>query len=482
MSLSTALYGAFSGLKANSRAAALVSTNIANATTESYGRRELDLRSGPSGTGGGVLIDGVLRNVNPVLIADRRQSDAEMALGGTLFDFATRFETELGDSETPGSLVGRYTALENALLVAAADPSSAQRLDQVSLTADAVSTKLNALSRDVQAARLDADKEIGRQVTLLNETILRLDGINDDLTKAASANGDPAALLDEQARLLDSISEIVPLRVVQKDAGDIALYTTGGAVLLDGRPSEIGFTPVNAMDPVFTQAGGDLSGLTINGMFAKASGNGVLKGGSLAAQFEIRDEVAPARQAQLDAIARDLIERLGPGGPDATLAATDPGLFTDDGLAFVPLNETGIAGRIRINTLVGPDSGGSWRLRDGLGAATTGPVGEARLLQGISAALEAGTVPSSPALPAVNASFATHVADVTSDAAAARVRAEGQKTYLNAQNTQLKELELANGVDTDAELQRLMQIEQLYVANVKVMQTVNELMKQLMSI
>lgn len=482
MSLSTALYGAFSGLKANSRAAALVSTNIANATTESYGRRELELRSGASGTGGGVLIDGVLRNVNPVLIADRRHSDAEMGLGRALYDFAARFETELGDSESPGSLVGRYTALENALLVAAADPSSAQRLDQVSLTADAVSTKLNALSRDVQAARLDADTEIGRQVTLLNETILRLDGINDDLRRASSANADPAGLLDEQARLIDSISEIVPLRVVRKDAGDIALYTTGGAVLLDGRPSEIGFTPVNAMDPVFTLAGGDLSGLTINGMFARASGNGVLKGGSLAAQFEIRDEVAPARQAQLDAIARDLIERLGPGGPDATLAAADPGLFTDDGFAFDPLNETGIAGRIRINTLVAPDSGGSWRLRDGLGAVTTGPVGEARLLQGITAALEAGTVPSSPALPGVSASFATHVADVTSDAAAARVRAEGQKTYLSAQNTRLKELELANGVDTDAELQRLMQIEQLYAANVKVMQTVDDLMQRLMSI
>lgn len=482
MSLSTALYGAFSGLKANSRAAALVSTNIANATTESYGRRELDLRSGASSTGGGVLIDGVLRNVNPILIADRRQSDAEMALGSELYDFATRFEKELGDSESPGSLVSRYTAFENALLVAAADPSSTQRLDQVGLTADAVADKLNELSRGVQAARLDADKEIGRQVTLLNETILRLDGINDDLKKAAAANGDNVALLDEQARLIDSITDIVPVRVVQKDAGDIALYTTGGAVLLDGRPSEVGFTPVNSMDPIFTLTDGDLSGLTLNGMFAKATDNGMLKGGSLAAQFEIRDEVAPARQAQLDAIARDLIERLGPGGPDTTLAATDPGLFTDDGIAFDPLDETGIAGRIRINTLVEPGSGGSWRLRDGLGAATTGPVGEARLLQGVTAALEAGTVPSSTALPGVSASFATHIADLTSDTAAARVRAEGQKTYLSAQNTQLKELELANGVDTDAELQRLMQIEQLYAANVKVMQTVDELMQQLMSI
>jgi flagellar hook-associated protein 1 FlgK len=109
-------------------------------------------------------------------------------------------------------------------------------------------------------------------------------------------------------------------------------------------------------------------------------------------------------------------------------------------------------------------------------------VGEARLLQGITAALAEGRLPASTALPAVSADFATHVANVTAEAAGARVRAEGQKGYLVAQNTQLRELELAGGVDTDAELQRLMQVEQLYAANVKVMQTVDELMQRLMAI
>jgi flagellar hook-associated protein 1 FlgK len=481
MSLSTALYGAFSGLKANSKAAAVVSSNIANATTESYGRRALELRSGPAGVGG-VRIQGVTRAVNPVLLADRRQSDAEMAGGGALFDFAARFETAIGNSEAPGSLVGRYTAFENALLVAAADPASAQRLDQVALSAEAVAETLNSLSRMVQDERLAADTRIDRQVTLLNETMQRLDGINDDLRAAGAADGDTAALLDEQARLLDSIADIVPLRVLRRDAGDVAVYTTGGAVLLDGRPSEIGFTPVQAMDPLFTLADGDLSGLTVNGLFAKASGGGTLDGGSLAAQIAIRDSAAPERQAQLDAIARDLLERLGPGGPDATLAAGDPGLFTDATMAFDPADEVGLSGRIALNPLVAPEGGEAWRLRDGLGAAGPGPVGEARLLQGITAALAEGRLPASAALPAVSADFATHVANVTAEAAGARVRAEGQKGYLVAQNTQLRELELAGGVDTDAELQRLMQVEQLYAANVKVMQTVDELMQRLMAI
>ena len=79
MSLTGALYNAFSGIKANSRAAELVSTNIANATTEGYGARELSLTSGALGTTGGVRIAGVIRHSDPVIIADRRASDADLA-------------------------------------------------------------------------------------------------------------------------------------------------------------------------------------------------------------------------------------------------------------------------------------------------------------------------------------------------------------------------------------------------------------------
>ena len=46
----------------------------------------------------------------------------------------------------------------------------------------------------------------------------------------------------------------------------------------------------------------------------------------------------------------------------------------------------------------------------------------------------------------------------------------------------LKELELSAGVDTDAELQELLRIEQHYAANARVITTVDELMQTLLSI
>jgi len=252
--------------------------------------------------------------------------------------------------------------------------------------------------------------------------------------------------------------------------------------LLDGSPIKIGFESSFAIGPGMTLNGGQLNGLTLNGTPVDRNGMVLFSGGSLAAQFEIRDIDAVESQSQLDGIARDLIERLGPGGPDTTLAATDPGLFTDAGLSFDPVLETGIAGRIELNSLVAPGSGAAWRLRDGLGAASQGEVGDARLLQSISTALNTATIPSSGGLSSVSKNFANHISEFSSRASGDRVRAENGQTFVSIQNTALKELELSKGVDTDQELQTLMQIEQHYTANAQVMSTIDDMLARLMSI
>lgn len=476
MSLSSALSFAFSGLRANSRAAGLVSTNIANATTESYGKRELVLGAGFNG---GVRIGGVARLVDPALVTDRRQSDAQLAYAQDMFTFVRSMEDTMGLSGESGSFVGRVEAFENSLLTAASNPASTQRLEMVATTANDLANTLNTLSTKVQTLRSEADRKIGAQVELLNQTLTRLDEINRDVVRGNIAGSDMTSMLDERDQLLDKIADIIPLRVTEGDYGDVTVYSKGGAILLDSKPAQFEFTPAITVRAGDTLAGGQLSGLTINGLSVNPS---MYAGGSLEAQFDIRDGEGVARQAELDAIARDLIERLGPGGPDATLGATDPGLFTDAGIAFDPLAEEGLAGRIQLNSLVAPGSGGSWRLRDGLGAATQGEVGDARLIQGISQALSAAVVPSSGTLAPIARSFVNHASEFASTLSGTRVRAENAQTYQTSRNTALKEAELAKGVDTDLELQRLMQIEQLYTANAKVMSTVDDLLERLMNI
>ncbi|WP_425097733.1 flagellar hook-associated protein FlgK [Tropicibacter sp. S64] len=482
MSLSGALLNAFSGLKATSRGAAIVSTNIANATTESYGRRSLALSPASVGTVGGVHVDGVVRHTDTALVADRRVSDSSLGWANSMMAFAKGLEDTIGESGTPGALTDLVTTFENALITGGANPASTQRLESIATAADDLADKLNVLSNKLQEERVSADTSIATQVRTLNETMVRIETLNNDMVKAGSTGADISSMLDERARLLDSVSDIVPLRVVARENNTVAVYTQGGAVLLDGKTFEVGFTQTRSIAPYMTQAAGDLSGLTLDGVAIGSRDGGMLGGGTLGAAFTLRDDVTVERQAQLDGIARDLIDRLGPGGPDTTLAVGDPGLFTDAGLAFDPLNETGLAQRIALNSLVAPGSGGSWRLRDGLGAATQGEVGDATLLTAITAALEEQVVPGSAALDALPSSFMNQVSDFASDVVGERVRAENRQVFATSQNTGLKEVELSKGVDTDFEIQNLMEIEQLYTANAKVMQTIDKLLERLMNI
>ena len=107
MSISASLSNAISGLTAVSRAAELVSANVANAMTESYGRRELSLGAATvGGQGAGVQISGVERVVNQTAIADRRLAQAELGYNDARASFFTSVEQAIGTPDAASSLSG----------------------------------------------------------------------------------------------------------------------------------------------------------------------------------------------------------------------------------------------------------------------------------------------------------------------------------------------------------------------------------------
>ncbi len=150
--------------------------------------------------------------------------------------------------------------------------------------------------------------------------------------------------------------------------------------------------------PHMTVGNGLLSKLQINGQAVDIPGSGMMSGGVLSAQFELRDIIAPQAQTRLDAIARDAIERFGPGGPDTTLALGDAGVFTDAGSALTTANETGLAGRMSLNSALSSSSADPWRWRDGINALSEGDAGQAGLLLALQSRMSLARIPGSPAL------------------------------------------------------------------------------------
>ena len=482
MSISGSLHTALSGLHAVSRAAEVVSSNISNAMTEGYGKREVLLSAEVlAGSGSGVRVDGVHRHADAALIGNRRLSEAQLAQVEVRAEFLSTLEAAIGMPDRPGSLSARLTEFEGALIASASRPDSEARQLAVANAASAVASQLNAASDSIQTERMRADQGIAQSVDSLNATLQRISALNVDIVRFGGAAQDPSALIDQRQRLIDGIAELIPIREVPRDNGTMALYTPGGAILLDGKAAEIGFSPAGLITPDMTLASTALSGLRINGQPVSTSAeNGPIAGGKLAGLFALRDEHAPTAQERIDAVARDLVERFADPAVDPTLGASDPGLFTDNGAALVPADELGLAGRISLNALVDPSAGGAlWRLRDGLGAAAPGDPGNATQLNALTDALTAARTPASGGF-LVPRSAAGLMGDLLSGVSVELQGALTEQSFARAQTDTLIGRELQGSVDTDEEMQKLLLIEQVYAANARVISTIDEMIQTLL--
>jgi flagellar hook-associated protein 1 len=483
MSISAALSAALSGLTATSRMAEVTASNVSNALTEGYARREVQLSGRIVGTTGlGVHIDGVTRQIDPILLRDLRLSSAVQGGRTNLSDFWTALEKTLGTADQASSITGRISALESSLVAAQSRPESEARLAAIADAARSLTQGLQDASDDVQVMRQDADRAIATLVAQINSAAQGIADLNLRIREFKYTGRDTTGLMDQRQKLVDQISNLVPVKEIQREHDQIALYTTGGTMLVDGRPAKLDYTPAGIITPDMTLASGALSGLSVNGHAISTTPRGGLLGeGGLSAQFAIRDKLATDAQAQLDAVARDLIERFTAPGLDPTASPGDPGLFTDAGASFVAANEVGLAGRIAVNTLIQPENGGAlFRLREGLGAAAPALPGYAGQLAAWSAALSDKHATASGGFPTGARSLSELATEMLSVASTKRLAAEADTSFAAARSDGLRNEMLKDGVDSDQEMQNLLLIEQAYAANAKVIQTMDDLIKILM--
>ncbi len=484
MSLSGALSNALSGLTAASQNAQVTASNLANIMTEGYARRELELGARALGSYGGVRVAGITRHANPGLIAERRTAASQQAGNSSLAVYFSRLETLVGTPADGSSLSARLANFETSLVSAASRPDLAGRLNQVFSDAQALTQTFENISDGIQTMRSEADREIATTVEQLNTALSQVRTLNTRISEATILGNDTSALQDQRQLLIDTIAEIVPVNEVPRDLGAVALYTSGGAILLDGNAVELTFTATNMIVPGMSNSGGLLSGIDINGVEISTNpDSGPLRGGRLSALFEIRDNYAVEAQSQLDSIARDLVERFQDAGLDATRAPGAAGLFTDGGAAYAAADEVGLSSRLTINAAVDPNVGGAtWRLRDGLGAVTPGAAGNSTLLQNMQGVLTTLRAPASGSFGPAAQTAANLQASFLAEIGAARENNDQKVSFSAARYDSANSQLLENGVDSDQEMQRLILIEQTYAANARIMEVIDEMMEALMRI
>lgn len=485
MTLSTALNIAMTGLSVTSRDAGVISANIANALTEGYAPRQLN--RGTQALTGGVAALGIQRNITPALLQDLRLASAARSHAEATVSYTDRLQNLVGIPGEAGALSTAYEAFYTSLISAADRPDLDLRLQATVDQAQNLTRRFNQIGTGIQSLRQEADQLIAAEVRFLNQSLSQVADLNSAIAKERLQNRSSAGLEDQRQALLDQVAERVPIRTMPRNNGAIALITPAGKILLDGSAATLEFAPANAVAAHMTQANGLLSGMTLNGepLDTGADGGlsgglpGGISGGSLSALFTLRDTTLTTAQDQIDALALDLSERFQTG-VDSTLAPGDPGLFTDTG-GFVTASP-GLAQRLTVSTLVDPDAGGDvTRMRNGFDAVTAVAVGNNTLLINMRNRMDAALTPDAALSSTANTAQA-HAIHLMSSVAMTDQSAQAELSYRQTYASALTEAMLAEGVDSDAELQRLLLVEQNYAANARLIQTIDTLLATLLRI
>lgn len=481
MSITSALNSAMSGLTANARLSQVTSENLANALTPGYSSQRLNLST--SGYTAGVRIGDVERTVDPALQATTRVAEAEYARSDVYANFYEKMSGFVGTVDDATSITALMSDFDAALVEATSRPDSTERLHELSVQAGLVVRSINDAASGLNKLRVDAETSIDVQVDKLNNQLKELEKLNARIVVSQAAGTPTTAMEDQRDLLIDAVNQVIPVNVVQRDQGRVALYSKGGVALLDGRASELSFDAKRNIEPQMTIDNGLLSGLEVDGRPIDTTTDGPLRGGTLVAAFDIRDNAAVEAQNDLDAIARDLIERFQNPALDPTIGATDAGIFTDDGGAFDPADTVGISARLELHDNVAMDGQAeTWRFRDGLYAAAQGEPGNASQLIGYSEALAEDRTISTTKLGLISGNVNTLSASLMSRFARDSDSANNSLSYAATSYTEMAKAEQALGVDSDAELQNLMLIENAYAANAKMLTAIDEMMQTLLRI
>ncbi|MBB4659616.1 FlgK family flagellar hook-associated protein [Parvularcula dongshanensis] len=467
MTVSAALNIATSGLAAARARADVAAGNVANAHTEGYVRRAAALSERVIGTqGAGVRLLGETRAGASHLTTERMRADALASSASSGAEAARRLTELFGGPNDETGVLAALADFERSLRDAAATPESETLLLGLRDAGQALTTRLGEASEGADAMRSEADRDIGIAVVEINDALTRLEALN-----RLPAGETTPAVEDERQRLIDGINADLPVTVLRQ-GDDVHLVTEGGAFLLTSTAHTVEFTPMGSVGRTHA-LGAPLSGISVDGVDLTPTGTGPQRSssGRIAALFSQRDGEVPAFQDALDEVAVDLVTRFAADESDPTKTPGEAGLFTDGGDPSPSGLGAGIAGRLRLAAAVDPAQGGTvTRLRDGLGAAATGPIGNGDQLGRFLSTLTADGG------PAVRASA------LSADQGAKLQSAEGRSVAAAIRQRGASDAEIgALGVDTDKELQDMMLIEQAYAANARVLQTVSDMMDVLMA-
>ncbi len=505
MNLDAALSIAGSGLANVNAQLALVSHNVANASTAGYAvetgnQQELTV----GGLGMGVVTGPATRSIDAELQTNLLGQNATVAGLQTTQTALAAIDAANGTPGQGGDLGSLLGNLQNQFSALLNSPDNPTQQSQVVATASTLAQGINTLSNTYTAQRQSAENNIVNQIGTINTTLGTIGSLSDQIVAAKAAGQSTADLENQRDAQVNSLSQILSVNVLEQPSGDLLITTGSGTELpIHGAANPLTTSGANMLPGTYYPGGG-VPAITLGGVDVTDQ----LQGGTLGASIALRDTTLPTYQSELDEFSQNLAGRF---------AAQGLSLFTDasgnvpaGGGAPAQSGYVGFAAEIQVNPAVQNDPA---LVRDGTtaiaGSATGasaftpnpsgGPAGFSTLITRVLDYTFGADAQTGVAQPASNTAGLGAIGTLTApyqspatlgDNAAALVGAESSDSASvtsqldiaqTLQTTLQTKLTNETGVNMDTEMSDMIALQNAYGANAKVMAAVQAMFNQLLA-
>jgi flagellar hook-associated protein 1 FlgK len=313
MSLTQALTSALAGLQVTQSGLSVVAGNVANVQTPDYVRKTLSQIETGTGNAIGVRAAGINRELNQLI---QMQLRTEVS-GGGYADVVDQIYQQLQSIYgSPGSSLGLDSLLNkfnNALQTLMASPADVSAQNGAVNAARVLAQQLNAMSDSVQMLRSAAEQGIAADVQTANDALQHIADINQRIGPNTTLDATSAALLDQRDGYIDQLSKLMGIKVVQGDNNQVSVYTSNGLQLVGATAVQVSFDSHGSLSPdaVWSQdptvrGVGTITLTAPGGSSLDLIASGALNSGEIGGYLQMRDQILPQAQRQLDELAASM--------------------------------------------------------------------------------------------------------------------------------------------------------------------------------
>ncbi|MBT3047462.1 MAG: flagellar hook-associated protein FlgK [Candidatus Thiodiazotropha sp.] len=294
-----------SGLVANRHALDTTGHNISNVNTEGYSRQRIDFNTrapflSPAGyLGTGVESSEIQRQYDSFVAGQMRTSLTVSSELRAYYEGAQRLDELVADPDA--GIQPTIQNLFDALQGLADDPTSIPSRQLVLTEAESLADRFHYFDQQFEDTRTRMNGQIGFNVGEINRLAQNIADINADIKLAYGST--PNDLLDKRDQLVNELSELVDIQVLQQTDGAYNVFIgKGQPLVMDTTAATLGTQP-STLDPSHLE-------ITFNYSFGTQIITDQISGGTIGGMLRFRGEILDPTQDRVGLVALGIADQL----------------------------------------------------------------------------------------------------------------------------------------------------------------------------